>query len=204
MSYAPDTRSRIVAAADDLFYRQGFGHTSFADIADAVKISRGNFYFHFKSKDKILDAVIARRMEKSRQMLEGYERGCGPADAIRRFINIVIDNKSDIKRFGCPLGTLNGELAKLNHASRAQSARLLALFREWLGMQFDKLGFGGDADDYATHVLAWSQGVAALTHAFRDERFIHREVERINAWLDAQLGVHQGKTQRRKASGCLS
>lgn len=51
-------RDHIVAAADPLFYRQGFEHTSFAAIADAVQISRGNFYYYFKSKDKILDAVI--------------------------------------------------------------------------------------------------------------------------------------------------
>ena len=47
------TRDQIVEAADRLFYRQGYEHTSFADIADAVQISRGNFYYHFKSKDEI-------------------------------------------------------------------------------------------------------------------------------------------------------
>lgn len=199
MAYKPDTRTRIVGAADDLFYRRGFDHTSFADIADAVKISRGNFYFHFRTKDQILDAVIGFRMEKSRRMLEGYERGSGPADAIRKFINIVIDNKSDIKRFGCPLGTLSGELAKLDHASRTQAVKLLALFREWLRAKFAELGFGKEADDCAMHVLAWSQGVATLTNAFRDDRFIHREVKRINAWLDMQLETISPKSRRRKA-----
>ena len=38
------TREQIVAAADRLFYQQGFEHTSFSHIADAVRISRGNFY----------------------------------------------------------------------------------------------------------------------------------------------------------------
>ncbi|MDD9913854.1 MAG: helix-turn-helix domain containing protein, partial [Rhodospirillaceae bacterium] len=37
-----------------LFYRHGFDHTSFADIAEAVQISRGNFYYHFRTKDDIL------------------------------------------------------------------------------------------------------------------------------------------------------
>ena len=43
------TRDQIVEAADLLFYHQGFEHTSFSDIAGTVKISRGNFYYHFKS-----------------------------------------------------------------------------------------------------------------------------------------------------------
>jgi Bacterial regulatory proteins, tetR family len=44
------TRDQIVEAADDLFYRQGYEHTSFSDIANAVQISRGNFYYHFKDQ----------------------------------------------------------------------------------------------------------------------------------------------------------
>lgn len=51
------TREQIVESADRLFYQQGYENTSFADIAQAVHISRGNFYYHFKSKDQILDAV---------------------------------------------------------------------------------------------------------------------------------------------------
>lgn len=67
------TRDHIVEAADQLFYRQGFEHTSFSDIADAVQISRGNFYYHFKSKDEILDAVINVRLANTRKMLERWE-----------------------------------------------------------------------------------------------------------------------------------
>ena len=45
----PSTRQDIVEKADLLFYQHGFENTSFADIADAVGISRGNFYYHFKT-----------------------------------------------------------------------------------------------------------------------------------------------------------
>ena len=34
------TRAQIVEVADRLFYEQGYEHTSFADIASEVKISR--------------------------------------------------------------------------------------------------------------------------------------------------------------------
>ena len=113
------TRDRIVEAADRLFYWQGYAHTSFSDIADAVQISRGNFYYHFKSKDEILDAVIGVRLANTRKMLEQWKiEGKQPADRIRSFIHILIANRADIKRYGCPVGTLSVELAKLNHASR--------------------------------------------------------------------------------------
>src|SRR5215510_11581163 len=97
------TREQIVEAADALFYRQGYEHTSFADIAEIVQISRGNFYFHFKTKDEILDAVINLRLAKTRSMLERWEiEGESPADRIHCFINILVANRADIKRSGCP------------------------------------------------------------------------------------------------------
>jgi AcrR family transcriptional regulator len=181
------TRAHIVEAADTLFYRQGFEHTSFADIADVVQISRGNFYYHFKSKDEILNAVIEARLEDTRSMLAQWEAdGRTAADRIRSFIHILIANKADIKRYGCPVGTLNSELAKLNHASQAEANMLFTLFRAWLRNQFTLLGRKADADELAMHVLARSQGIATLSNAFRDEKFIRREVNELSDWLSEQ------------------
>lgn len=183
------TREQIVDAADDLFYRQGFEHTSFADIAGVVRISRGNFYYHFKSKDEILDAVIAARLAKTRMMLDAWEvDGETPADRIRSFVGILIANRADITRYGCPVGTLSTELAKLGHPAHGEANRLFTLFRTWLRQQFVLLGHGDDADELAMHVLARSQGVATLASAFGDERFIAREVEQMHDWLRNCVG----------------
>jgi AcrR family transcriptional regulator len=178
------TRDHIVEAADELFYRQGYEHTSFSDIADVVRISRGNFYYHFKTKDEILDAVINARLAKTRTMLERWEiEGKQPADRIRSFIHMLIANRADIKRHGCPVGTLCTELAKLNHASQAEANRLFALFRTWLRRQFTLLGRAADADTLAMHLLARSQGVATLANALNDEKFIKQEVRQMCDWL---------------------
>jgi len=180
------TRDHIVEAADDLIYRQGYENTSFSDIADAVKISRGNFYYHFKSKDDILDAVINVRLADTREMLAQWEtEEQHPADRIRRFIHILIANRADIKRHGCPVGTLSTELAKLNHASHAEANELFTLFRTWLRRQFTLLGRKAESDVLAMHLLARSQGVATLANAFRDEEFIKREVKQMCDWLNS-------------------
>lgn len=197
---SPKTRNQIIEAADRLFYRQGYEHTSFADIATVVRISRGNFYFHFKTKDEILDAVIARRLADTRTMLERWEiEGKTPADRIRGFIQILIANRADIKRYGCPVGTLCSELAKLGHAAQPEASALFTLFRTWLRRQFVLLGREADADALAMHLLARSQGVATLASAFHDEAFIRREVDQLRAWVDACTAgaAHQKPTRRR-------
>jgi TetR/AcrR family transcriptional regulator, transcriptional repressor for nem operon len=178
------TRDCIVEAADDLFYRQGYEHTSFSDIADAVHISRGNFYHHFKSKDEILDAVIGRRLASGERMLNQWEtNGKDPKDRILSFINILLVNRAEIQRHGCPVGTLCTELAKLNHRSRGEANKLFTLFRTWLRRQFTLLGRRADADALAMHLLARTQGVATLANAFPDERFLKQEVSQMCDWL---------------------
>lgn len=182
-----DTREHIVEAADALFYERGYEHTSFADIAEAVQISRGNFYYHFRTKDDILDAVITRRLDNTRRMLDEWERtGGSPEERIGSFIRILLRNQTKIMAYGCPVGTLCNELAKLDHVAQDAANDLFALFREWLRRQFELLGRRGDADELALHLLGRSQGVAALANAFRDEKFIRREVEDMCRWLEAQ------------------
>lgn len=187
------TRERIVDAADELFYRQGYEHTSFADIAGAVKISRGNFYHHFKAKDEILQAVIDLRIENTRRMLAEWEaEDATPARRIRSFIEILARNQAKIMRFGCPVGTLSSELAKLGHPARDGALKIFTLFRDWLRRQFILLGRQDDADDLAMHLLGRSQGVATLANAYRDDDYVRREVEQMLAWLDAQSAVATG------------
>lgn len=189
---ASSTRDLIVEKADTLFYQGGFEVTSFADIAAAVGISRGNFYHHFKTKDDILDAVIARQVERTRAMLHGWQaEGEGPRERILSFIHMLIANRTKIMAFGCPVGTLCSELAKLDHAAQHRVTEIFGLFRDWLAGQFRALGAGDRAEPLALHLLAWSQGVAVMATAFRDEAFIRSEVAGIEHWLATLPGLSQ-------------
>jgi len=181
------TRDIIVETADRLFYENGFDHTSFADIAGPVAISRGNFYYHFKTKDEILDAVIQLRLENTAAMLAAWAEGDeDPTARIGCFIDMLIANRAQIMAHGCPVGTLCNELAKLDHLAHPRAGEIFTLFRDWLRHEFVRLGHAAEADTLAMELLARSQGVATLASAFRDEAFIRREVAQMHAWLDAQ------------------
>lgn len=183
------TRERIVEAADELFYQQGYDQTSFADIANAVQISRGNFYYHFKTKDDILQAVIDKRLTSLRSMLLQWDQELpDPATRIGRYIDILITNQANIKHYGCPVGTLCSELAKLRHASKAEASALFTLFRDWLSQQFQLLGHHTDAESLAMHLIARGQGISTLANAFHDEAFLEQEVRQLHQWVqDLQL-----------------
>ncbi|KYG61004.1 transcriptional regulator [Bdellovibrio bacteriovorus] len=188
MPFEKTTREHIVESADVLFYQRGFEHTSFADIANKVKISRGNFYHHFKTKDEILEAVIELRLHRTQEMLNMWEAdGQTPAERISKFFHMLIMNQAKIKLYGCPVGTLCTELAKMNHASKAHANKLMSLFRTWLSKQFAAAGCKKESDELAMHILARSQGIATLANTFHDEKFIKNEVRQMEEWLQSKI-----------------
>lgn len=56
-------RNEILDAAEQLFVTKGFDGTSTNDILERVGIACGTLYYHFKSKEEILDAMIERMTE---------------------------------------------------------------------------------------------------------------------------------------------
>ena len=57
---AAERKNEILDAAEELFAARGYEETSTGDILDRVGIARGTLYYHFQSKEEILDALIGR------------------------------------------------------------------------------------------------------------------------------------------------
>ena len=58
-------RERIVAAAVDLFYAQGFGHTTLDQVAEQMRMTKPFIYAHFRSKGELLAAICAQGISVS-------------------------------------------------------------------------------------------------------------------------------------------
>ena len=54
----PHVRRAVLKAAADLFAERGFSGTNLADVAAALGMSRPGLYYHFASKEKLLEALI--------------------------------------------------------------------------------------------------------------------------------------------------
>lgn len=57
---AEDRKTEILEVAGELFVEKGFEETSISDILKKVGIARGTLYYHFKSKEEIMDAYIEK------------------------------------------------------------------------------------------------------------------------------------------------
>jgi len=180
------TRSRIVEAANRLFYRKGYNLTSFSDVVEAAGVPRGNIYYYFKTKDDILHAAVEYRLEVIRSMLEEWNRKfADPADRLKRFLQVVANSRQAMAQWGCPMGTLNTELGKSQGALQTDARRMFDLFAAWMGEQFAAMGRPGDARELALRLLARAQGLTVLAHLYGDPDFLAREAQELEAWIDS-------------------
>lgn len=63
-------KNQILEASLALFLEKGFDKTSVSDILEHLNIARGTLYYHFESKEAIMDAIIEQAGEKIFRELE--------------------------------------------------------------------------------------------------------------------------------------
>jgi len=179
-------RKKIIEMADALFYQQGFAQTSFTDISNALNMSKGNFYYYFKTKDEILNAVIDKRSEEiQRDLAQWDEAESEPRMRLKRYIMMLTDYQDRIEKHGCPIGTICSELSKMHHENLNNASELMEIYRVWLEKQFVLLGYKKEARKLSLQVLSRGQGLALITNTYSDKSFLQYEANEIINWIDS-------------------
>ena len=116
------TRQRILEAAAELFYRQGYHSVGINQVLSAAQAPKGSFYYHFEGKEDVARQAIVffgqGVLERVSEVLMGAPEG--PA-AIRGFVKGVSEQvRKGETVASCPLGSLGMQLA----ASMPELARL--------------------------------------------------------------------------------
>ncbi|MEW6475036.1 MAG: TetR/AcrR family transcriptional regulator [Actinomycetota bacterium] len=181
----PDKRQRLVDAAGKLFYRQGFGRTTLAHIAAEADVPLGNVYYYFKTKDALGEALVEQRLAEYRARRARWEKRGDARERLACFVQMTIENRRQLARSGCPIGSFCSELHKQPGPLPEQASRLFADWLEWLEDQFRALGKGDESGGLAVHVLSVLQGATLLTHSFGDPAYIEAEARRLMDWIDS-------------------
>src|SRR5919199_6234087 len=58
-------RDKIKAVASDLLIKNGYRGLRFGDIAEELKITRANIHYHFGTKSKLVDEVLAEYLDRT-------------------------------------------------------------------------------------------------------------------------------------------
>ena len=116
-----NTRGRIVSAAWQLFYEQGYDNTTVEEIIETSQTSKGSFYHYFDGKDALLSTLSDLFDEKYEALQETMDPAMPAMDKLL-FLNSelfrMIENSVSMDLLARLLSTqlvTNGEKHLLNH-----------------------------------------------------------------------------------------
>lgn len=179
-------RIQIIDAANRLFYQRGFQATSFADLARESGVPKGNYYFHFKSKEALLEAVIDARIERLQSQLDQWTQTIAdPKERLRRAIRMIEEEQDALQAYGCPIGTLVAELVKSHPAQKRQLAEMLQMIEAWMAKQIVAVTRSkAQARQQARTMLARMQGAATLVAAYEKADVIQEAIADLDLAID--------------------
>jgi AcrR family transcriptional regulator len=86
------TRARILDVALQLFAEQGYAGTSIRDIAERLGMTKSSLYYHFASKEDLLDALVGPLLVGLRQLAAdasaAHPRAADEADVVTRLVDL--------------------------------------------------------------------------------------------------------------------
>lgn len=77
-----NTKGKIVSAAWQLFYQQGYDDTTIDEIVEASGTSKGSFYHYFDGKDALLSSLSYLFDEKYEELIETMDDSLSPIDKL--------------------------------------------------------------------------------------------------------------------------
>ncbi|SRR5579885_76287 len=113
-------RERILAAASDLFYRQGIRAVGVEAIAEAAGTNKMTLYRHFESKDELIAEYLRRLAACSEETWDELARQY-PNDARKQLVTwlkSIGEHINNPKERGCALANAAVELPEKHHPGR--------------------------------------------------------------------------------------
>jgi len=132
MKKAAATRLMILEKAFELIYSNGYQTTSIDQIIATTKVTKGAFFYHFKTKDEMGLAIIEELLKPvlTSNFIKPLQKEQNPVKAIYNLMhNLLIKDKFLKAEYGCPAANLTQELTPWNTEFRKVLAELI---QQWM------------------------------------------------------------------------
>lgn len=117
MKKASATRYTILQKAFELIYTKGYQTTSIDEIIATTKVTKGAFYYHFKTKDEMGLAIINEILKPTMKndFIKPLQDAKNPIKEIYNMTKgLLLENPFLKLEYGCPAGNLTQEMTPWN------------------------------------------------------------------------------------------
>ncbi len=192
MTKASTTRFTILEKAFELIYKKGYQTTSIDEIIATTKVTKGAFYYHFKTKDKmgvaIIDEIVKPTMQST--FLTPLNSALTPVDAIYIMIEtLLLETPFLLPEYGCPIGNLTQEMTPWNSEF---SKALNKLVLEWQtalessikkGIKSGDLSSETNPEQVAYFILSSYWGIRNFGKVFNSTDCYHTYLKELKTYL---------------------
>jgi AcrR family transcriptional regulator len=185
-----ETRRQIVAAAGDLFHKQGVVATSPDQIIEASGTGKGQFYHYFKNKQGLVHEVLQTHLEEIRSGGGSLSYDITTWDELEQwFINQVVLQKRFRMTRGCPFGTIGNEVTENDELIRQDLSLIFEVAKAKIATFFVKEKASGRVDpkvreeQLADFCLATIQGAMLMGKVKRSSQVAESVVREAMAHL---------------------
>ncbi|WP_326983552.1 TetR/AcrR family transcriptional regulator [Chryseobacterium sp. MYb264] len=171
MKKSEATRLNILQKAFELIYTKGYQTTSVDEIIATTQVTKGAFYYHFKTKDDMGLAIINELMipNFTNNFIQPLQNDENPLENIYQMMyHLLIDNEFLKVEYGCPASNFTQEMAPwnveftkaLNELSQQWENTMIQSIEK--GMENGKIKEGLNAKGIAVFVLSGYWGIRNL------------------------------------------
>ncbi|AUQ48178.1 TetR/AcrR family transcriptional regulator (plasmid) [Phaeobacter inhibens] len=167
-------KERILDAANRLFYSEGIRAVSVDAIAAKACITKKTLYYHFKSKDDLIESYLASRDQPNLAIYrEWFDQADGPlANKVETIFLNLAQSARHPKWKGCGFLRTAAELANMpGHPAMKVGAAHKKKFEAWLCDVFED-GKTGNPDELARHVVLLMDGAFSTVLVHRDPEYL--------------------------------
>jgi TetR/AcrR family transcriptional repressor of nem operon len=188
VAVSADTSQRILDVAERLVQTRGFNGFSYADIAEALEVTKASLHYHFPTKGDLGKRLIERYEEGFLAALKSIDStGAGARDKLKRYIRIYADVLRDNRM--CLCGMLASDYATLPKPMKEEVKHFFDENEQWLAAVLDagrkagKLEFKGSALDLARAMVGSLEGAMMLARSYGEVSRFDTAAERLVAAL---------------------
>jgi TetR/AcrR family transcriptional repressor of nem operon len=187
------TREAIVETATRLIHVNGYTKTSLDEVLRETGVGKGNFYYHFRSKEDlgyaILDRIIASFLGRTLEPCFSDPEG-SPLAQVRCFLDRVLDAQRTRNCVGgCAMGNLASELSDVHEGFRTRLAGVFTAWRERLTRALEEAQRRGEVGPecqpqaVAQFVVASLEGAMLLSKVTKDIGVMEQCVSELKRYL---------------------
>jgi TetR/AcrR family transcriptional regulator, transcriptional repressor for nem operon len=170
---ASETSTRILDVAERLVQTRGFNAFSYADVAEALNVTKASLHYHFATKADLGESLVDRYRSSFMTALERIdEAGSDAGRKLRAYVGIYIDVLENDRM--CLCGMLGAEYATLPTAMQDGVRRFFDANEAWLiqllssGRKKKQLAFAGPPVEAARLLISALEGGMLLARSRGD------------------------------------